>query len=103
MMPLTKTNDEISNSNKHNAENWKDFSDLRTFGYEVTNKTDEERRNALNNALMNIHPSRIISHISWLLKNSYKKDGIRGDFSKSIRAYETDLQYLEGIMGRYKK
>lgn len=49
---------------------------------------------------MNIHPSRVISHISWLLKNSYKKDGIVGDFSKSIKAYETDLQYLEGIINR---
>ena len=64
MIPLTPKNDEISSSNKRNTENWKDFSDLRIFGYEVTNKTDEERRNALNNALMNIHPSRIISHIS---------------------------------------
>lgn len=101
-LPLNSKNDETSNSNKKNTENWKNLSDLRTFGYEVTNKTDEQRRNALNNALMNIHPSRVISHISWLLENSYKKDGSVGDFSKSIKAYEKDLQYLEGIMGRYK-
>lgn len=86
-----------SNSEYENyfTDEWKDVSDLRSYGYEVSKKTDEERRAALKKALIHMPVSKIINHIQWLLKNSYKKDGLRGDYSKSIKAYESDLEYLK--------
>ncbi|RSK27633.1 hypothetical protein EJF36_12515 [Bacillus sp. HMF5848] len=76
---------------------WNDRSELRKYGYEVTNKTTLERQAALHRAMKHIPLHKIVSHIQWLLQNSYKKHGVRGDYSRSINAYEMDLEHLDKI------
>ncbi|WP_339212578.1 hypothetical protein [Solibacillus sp. FSL W8-0372] len=96
-----QTEQSISNS-KIDTKEWMKFSELRKHGYEVNkNKTIEERRIALHKAMKHIPLSKIQSHIQWLLKNAYKKDGVRGDFSNSINAYEMDLKYLQKIFHKH--
>jgi len=86
----------LSSSKIIETKEWDKCSELRKHGYEVNkNKTIEERRIALHKAMKYIPLSKILSHIHWLLKNAYKRDGKRGDFSNSINAYEMDLEYLQ--------
>jgi len=98
LQPIEASNyggDEKNNKKTGFAENWKEVSDLRKYGYEVSDKSDIERWIAIHKAMRNIPISKIVSHIQWLLDNSYRRDGLNRDFSKSIKAYETDLEYLE--------
>ncbi|SOC22343.1 hypothetical protein SAMN05880501_1142 [Ureibacillus xyleni] len=84
----------ISN-NQIDTKQWEKCSEVRKYGYELKNKTIEQRRVALQTAMKHIPLSKIQSHIHWLLQNSYKKNGVHGDFSKAINAYEMDLEYLQ--------
>lgn len=85
--------------NRNGNNKWDDYneySDLRKFGYKVEKGTTiEERRNALRKAMKHIPLSKIQNFIHLRLKNSYKKNGVYGDYSNSINAYEMDLEYLQ--------
>ncbi|TFD97054.1 hypothetical protein [Jeotgalibacillus sp. R-1-5s-1] len=78
---------------------YQEFSELRKMGYQITGKTDQQRRAVLDKAVKSIPLSNIKSHINWLLERSYKNHGQRGDYSRAINAYEIDLEYLRRRYG----
>lgn len=78
--------------------NWKTTSFLKRFGYEITNKTDIERRAALRTALKFHRLIDIINFIEWRLDMSISlHEKGHGDYSYSISKYESDLEFLKNI------